>query len=438
MARVSLHREVGRRAATQRRGILRAGRRTATAPRGVARARTVDRSEGSAWGNVPSASRSSGRWWPWPCCSGSGWPRSPVRARPRPPRRPARATSPNASGGPAPASAPAPTAVADALADRRAHPHGHADRGPGPRPGRHPDADPAPDAEPDPRPDERPADRRDRPVHRRRATPDRGDDRRPLAGPAAVRPAQRRHRVARPGRGRHPALHGHLPESKLPTAIGPVRSARSYYVAWAAELKALYAHAGGSPQALATLRSKGRGKYVWNAEVVPLGRPLLPPLAGPLLAAQRVHGRQDPAQARPGVLGAKDGKVTTVLRTFLPDAPDVSRPYGGRIRVTYRANTVVYRYTTTRPTRIGARSASRAPRSTPADGERIAPKNVIVMVVRFATTGDQQAPPGGRPHRLRQGLDLDQRPDHRGHAGRRPGTTKPTRFYDRAGNRLER
>lgn len=37
--------------------------------------------------------------------------------------------------------------------------------------------------------------------------------------------------------------------------IGPVRSARPYYVSWASGLSALYAHVGGSPEALATLAS---------------------------------------------------------------------------------------------------------------------------------------------------------------------------------------
>lgn len=36
--------------------------------------------------------------------------------------------------------------------------------------------------------------------------------------------------------------------------IGPVRSARAYYVDWVVELGALYAHAGGSPQALGAIR----------------------------------------------------------------------------------------------------------------------------------------------------------------------------------------
>ncbi len=37
--------------------------------------------------------------------------------------------------------------------------------------------------------------------------------------------------------------------------IGPVRSARPYYLDWALEYNALYAHVGGSPQALADIRT---------------------------------------------------------------------------------------------------------------------------------------------------------------------------------------
>lgn len=40
-----------------------------------------------------------------------------------------------------------------------------------------------------------------------------------------------------------------------PTTIGPVRSARIYYVSWAKEWKALYAHVGGNALALAQIKS---------------------------------------------------------------------------------------------------------------------------------------------------------------------------------------
>ena len=55
-------------------------------------------------------------------------------------------------------------------------------------------------------------------------------------------------------------------QENIPTDVGPVRSSRYYYIAWAAELRAVYAHAGGSPQALATLRAKGNGQLVYNAD----------------------------------------------------------------------------------------------------------------------------------------------------------------------------
>jgi hypothetical protein len=45
-------------------------------------------------------------------------------------------------------------------------------------------------------------------------------------------------------------------EDQNPVAkIGPVRSARAYYVDWASDYGALYAHVGGSPEALAIIRA---------------------------------------------------------------------------------------------------------------------------------------------------------------------------------------
>jgi hypothetical protein len=54
--------------------------------------------------------------------------------------------------------------------------------------------------------------------------------------------------------------------------IGPVRSARPYFVDWAQELGAVYAHCGGSPEALVDIEQKGladlnefyNGQYFWR------------------------------------------------------------------------------------------------------------------------------------------------------------------------------
>ncbi len=57
-----------------------------------------------------------------------------------------------------------------------------------------------------------------------------------------------------------------------PKKIGPVRSARSYFLDWAAELGAVYGHCGGSPDALVKIAQKDlvdlnefyNGQYFWR------------------------------------------------------------------------------------------------------------------------------------------------------------------------------
>jgi len=59
----------------------------------------------------------------------------------------------------------------------------------------------------------------------------------------------------------------------LPAEIGPVRSARPYFLKWAQELGATYVHVGGSPEALALAKNLGvndvnefyQGSYFWRA-----------------------------------------------------------------------------------------------------------------------------------------------------------------------------
>lgn len=48
-----------------------------------------------------------------------------------------------------------------------------------------------------------------------------------------------------------------LYQDTTPGAVGPVRSARPYYLQWALGFDANYAHVGGSPQALSEIKTKG-------------------------------------------------------------------------------------------------------------------------------------------------------------------------------------
>jgi hypothetical protein len=172
-------------------------------------------------------------------------------------------------------------------------------------------------------------------------------------------------------------------QSRLPTEIGPVRSARMYYVAWAAEWNAVYAHAGGSPQALATLRARGDGDWVHDANEFRYGN-----------FFERHRDRFSPHNLytdgeRLADLGRRLGAENVFLEPvwkFVQSAPEAERPYGGKIVVPYPYNTVTYQY---------QHSSNSWPRSVSgegrqfdqADGERIAPRNVVIQYMSFAATG---------------------------------------------------
>jgi DUF3048 family protein len=220
--------------------------------------------------------------------------------------------------------------------------------------------------------------------------------------------------------------------TQLPKDIGPVRSSRYYYITWAAEWKSIYAHAGGSPQALDTLKSRGRGQWVYNIEG--LRRPN---------TFHRIHTRLAPhnlytsgllLRKAGASLGAKD-KDYQAAWTFGPDAPLDQRPVGGTIKVVYLANTITYRYD--RATNSYYRSVTGEAKQTDAgNDQRIHPKNVIVMRMRFGPLSNSN------PHKGR----LEATVIGSGKAwiatnGRtivgtwkKTSVTAPTQFFDSQGN----
>jgi hypothetical protein len=180
-------------------------------------------------------------------------------------------------------------------------------------------------------------------------------------------------------------------QENIPTDVGPVRSSRYYYIAWAAELRAVYAHSGGSPQALATLRAKGNGQLVYNADEFRWGG-----------SFHRISTRFSPHNLYTtgkalrnlvAATGAKD-KAIKWPWTFAPDAPFRERPVGGRIQVSYLANAIRYDYD--RQTNTYLRSVTTEKQQIDAaTKERVAPKNVIVMFMHFGPLND-----GSHKHRL--------------------------------------
>ena len=180
-------------------------------------------------------------------------------------------------------------------------------------------------------------------------------------------------------------------QENVPEAVGPVRSARYYYIAWAAEWRAVYAHSGGSPQALSTLRSKGNGQLVFNADEFRWGR-----------SFWRVTNRYPPhnlftdgkhLRALAKSLKANDAPMKGAW-TFGPELPSEFRPRGGRIEVAYSYNKIRYDYDWKSNTYLRSVTGEKA-QVDAATGQRVAPKNVVVMLMRFGPLND-----GSRKHRL--------------------------------------
>src|SRR6266567_3611486 len=115
-------------------------------------------------------------------------------------------------------------------------------------------------------------------------------------------------------------------QENIPGDVGPVRSSRLYYIAWASELRAVYVHAGGSPQALAILRAKSSGQYVYNADEFRWG--------GSFRRTSREppHNLYTTGRQLRGLVkatGARDAPLSSPW-AFEPEASLDRRPVGGR------------------------------------------------------------------------------------------------------------
>jgi hypothetical protein len=219
-----------------------------------------------------------------------------------------------------------------------------------------------------------------------------------------------------------------------PTSVGPVRSARQYFVAWAAEWNALYVHAGGSPQALATLRQQGGGQLVYNADQFRYGpyfKRVTTRFSPHNLYTDGTHLRQ-----LAKVAGAT-APVTAPIWQFGPDAPLEARPVGGRLEVAYPANDVRYAYDRTTNTYLRTVTGEGAQRDA-ATGARVAPKNVVIMRMSFGPLNDGEP----QKHRLEAQVVGSGRAwiatNGRTILGtwRKKDLSSPTLFFDRAGNEV--
>lgn len=162
--------------------------------------------------------------------------------------------------------------------------------------------------------------------------------------------------------------------------------------------RAAYAHAGGSPQALTTLRLQGRGQLVYNVDQFAYSDynfwRILRKNAPHNLYTSGIRLRQ-----MANALGARSSEAPPApVWTFGAARALEDRPTGGSLEAFYFANHI--RYTYDRATNTYPRWVSPGVKQVDAStGKRVAPTNVVIMFVRFGALDD------GHPDKLR--LDAD-------------------------------
>jgi hypothetical protein len=255
------------------------------------------------------------------------------------------------------------------------------------------------------------------------------------------------HRSARPQAGFNSAAvvwqapaEGGIPrymfilQDDLPALIGPVRSVRQYYIDWAAEWNAVLVHVGGEPRALATLRSQGDGRLVWNVEErlyegTYLWR------ATDRAVPHNVYSDGEHLRQVGAVVGATDGPIRPAW-TFGRGARLSARPIGTTLTVHYPYETITYRYDAASNRYVRFIDGATEPQVDAADGEVVAPSNVVILRIPFGPLDD------GHPDKDRlEADDVGMGEAIISTGGRiihgtwsKASVTAPTRLFDAAGS----
>lgn len=140
--------------------------------------------------------------------------------------------------------------------------------------------------------------------------------------------------------------------SRVPDAVGPVRSARSPFVKLAVALDAVYCHCGGSPGGLSTLQASGLaeidgttydGSTFWRDEGLKNSKgyeySMLTSGAKLLSRIQNLNLRQKSENPAPFTFGGKTGGQTaTKAQIYLSPAQTISFTYDEQEKLYYKCN----------------------------------------------------------------------------------------------------
>jgi hypothetical protein len=167
-----------------------------------------------------------------------------------------------------------------------------------------------------------------------------------------------------------------------PGNMGPVRSARPYFVSWAAGFRAIFVHAGGAPAALQMLR---RTPSLADLDALQTATPFS--RASDRVAPHNLYTTASGARALAVRRGEAAGTPTSPF-VFTKEAPLAARGHSSSFQITFStpqvfsppAYTVSYRYARRRNEYL--RSQGGVPFIDRATGAQIAPSNVIVLFTK--------------------------------------------------------
>ena len=217
------------------------------------------------------------------------------------------------------------------------------------------------------------------------------------------------------------------------SAIGPVRSARPYYVYWADEYKAMLGHFGGDAQTRHVV-IPANAKYIYNMDA----------LSGGGCAYHRVTTKPAPHNAYTAsntlidCLGIRKYPTTyqnLPTRPFRPDTNPVDRATAQSISIAYRTGLDGYQFQPATDSYL--RLINGKPEIDPANNAQVYARNVIVMYQTLTT--DYSEPKHARPvvHNVGSGKALIFQ-EGREIIGtwKKSSNTALTRFYDSSGNEI--
>ncbi len=214
-----------------------------------------------------------------------------------------------------------------------------------------------------------------------------------------------------------------------------VRSGRPYFVNWASEYRAAFAHYGGDAKTLAYLPTIAN-KVIYNVDA----------LFGSRSAFRRDGKRPAPHDAIASTiavrnLAVKHGAPATIpttveVRPFADDLPASQRPARGSIRIPY--NRGVTSYTYDKANNRYLRSVAGKPQIDAADGKRVTARNVVVLFMGLSVDPESE-PHHHRPllDHIGQGKALVFRDGHVIKGTWRKGSASGlTRFFDGSGKEI--